>query len=98
MAEMSDGALARRLPEGDAAPDRLVRVWPEGKVPLGAYDVVASRSRAYRGLAGAESGRDVSLTGGGAPARDGGNRLLSNHVDTISRTRNCDPRTLTLEP
>jgi putative ABC transport system permease protein len=62
-----DAVLLKPLPFAD--PDRLVRVWSDGKVPLGAYDVIAARSRAYQGLAGAESGRGVTLTDGGAPDR-----------------------------
>lgn len=62
-----DGVLLKPLPF--AAPDRLVHAWPEGKVPLGAYDIIAAQSRSYDALAGAEVGREVSITGDGEPAR-----------------------------
>ncbi|AHG87869.1 permease [Gemmatirosa kalamazoonensis] len=62
-----DGVLLKPLPY--AAPGRLVRVWPTGKVPLGIYDLLVAQSRSYRGLAGAETGREVSVTDEGEPAR-----------------------------
>jgi len=77
-----DAVLLKPLPYG--TPDRLVRVWPEGKVPLGAYDIVAARSRAYRGLGGAESGRDVSLTGNGAPERVTLSLVTPNLFDVLA--------------
>lgn len=62
-----NAVLLKDLPFTD--PARLVRVWATGKVPLGAYDIIRAESRAYAGFAGIETGRELSLTGDGAPAR-----------------------------
>jgi putative ABC transport system permease protein len=76
-----DAVLLKPLPY--AAPDRLVRVWPDGRVPLGAYDIVRERSRAYSALAGADPGRDVSLTGDGPPERVSRSLVTPNVFDVL---------------
>lgn len=62
-----DAVLLKPLPYQN--PSQLVRVWSEGTVPPGIYEIAKRESKSYAALEGAEDPRQMSLTGIGDPSR-----------------------------
>jgi len=62
-----DGVLIKPLPY--RSPEQLVRVWSNGMVPPGIFEIVKRESQSFSQLEGAEGGRQASLTDNRTPAR-----------------------------
>ncbi|MGV3710938.1 MAG: ADOP family duplicated permease [Gemmatimonas sp.] len=62
-----DAVLLKPLPFG--RPTELVRVWKNGVVPAGVFEIVKRESRSYQAFEGVEGARQASMTGVGEPAR-----------------------------
>lgn len=62
-----DAVLFKPLPY--QRPQELVRVWSEGIVPAGIFEIVKRESKSYAALEGAEGAREASLTNAGDPVR-----------------------------
>ncbi|MDQ2931379.1 MAG: ABC transporter permease [Gemmatimonadota bacterium] len=77
-----NAVLFRPLPF--AEPSRLVRIWPNGAVPPGVYDIVRKESRSFDGLAGYVDGHKVSVnTGSSAPMRYVAADVTANLFDVL---------------
>lgn len=76
-----DGVLLKPLPFAD--PSSLVRIWSDGAVPPGIYDILRRDQKSYNAIAGYEFGREVSLSGAGEPVRVQLSTTTTNFFETL---------------
>jgi putative ABC transport system permease protein len=62
-----DAVLLKPLPFQN--PTELVRVWKNGVVPAGVFEIVKRESKSYSAFEGVEGARQASMTGVGNPTR-----------------------------